>query len=66
MDIECVQANGWKALWPLEETRSRLPAWLDVSQVDEAYRAVMASKKDMRPLRKLQSVQALALQLLDR
>jgi hypothetical protein len=65
MDIECVQAHGWRALWPIQEARPRLAEWLDLSQVDLAYNAVMASKEDMRPLRKLQSVQALAYRLLD-
>jgi hypothetical protein len=65
MDIECVQANGWKALWPIAECRRRLSEWLDLSKVDEAFAAVMSSKQDMRPLRKLQSIQVLAYRLLD-
>lgn len=65
MDIDCVQATGKAALWPIDEARAQLGAWLDMSQVDRAYQAVMASRDDIRPLRKLQSVQALAYRLLE-
>jgi hypothetical protein len=64
MDLECVQAHGWKALWPIADCRDRLAEWVDLARVDEAYATVMSSKEDMRPLRKLQSVQALAYRLL--
>lgn len=66
MDIHCVQAHGWTALWPIAECRDRLAEWLDMTKIDEAFAAVMSSAEDMRPLRKLQSVQALACCLLDR
>ena len=59
--MEAAQAHGWDALWPLQEARSQLAEWMDVSKLDEAYAAVMADSSDIRPLRKLQSVQAFAL-----
>lgn len=65
MDVDCVQATGRASLWPLYEVRDRLAEWLDVSQLDAAYQAVMSSRDDIRPLRKLQSVQTLAYRLLD-
>jgi hypothetical protein len=65
MDMDCLQAYGSKSLWPINEVRDKLAQWLDVSQLDAAYQAAMASKADIRPLRKLQSVQALAYRLLD-
>jgi len=66
MDMDCVQVTGRAALWPIDEARPQLGDWLDMSQVDQAYRAVMASTDDIRPLRKLQSVQALAYRLLEK
>ncbi len=65
MDMEAVQAHGWDALWPLQEARSQLAEWMDVSKLDAAYAAVMADSRDIRPLRKLQSVQAFAYRLLN-
>jgi hypothetical protein len=60
MDIECVQAHGWRALWPIPEARGLLDEWLDTAKLDAAYDVVMSSKADMRPLRQLQSVQTFA------
>ena len=65
MDMDCLHACGLEALWPINEARDRLARWLDVSLVDAAYQTAMATKADIRPLRKLQSVQALAYRLLD-
>ena len=64
MDTACVQAHGWDALWPLQEARRELADWMDLSKIDAAYREVMTDSRDVRPLRKLQSVQAFACQLL--
>jgi Asparagine synthase len=64
MDLACVRAHGWDALWPLQEARRTLADWMDVSMIDEAFAAVVASDDDVRPLRKLQSVQAFAYLLL--
>ena len=64
MDTECIRATGWDSLWPIPQVVDRLAQWLDVNQLDEAYTAVMASNKDIRPLRKLQSVQTLAYRLI--
>jgi hypothetical protein len=64
MDIECVQAPGWKALWPLDAARGLLDEWLDTTQLDVAYNEAMSSTADMRPLRRLQSVQTFAWWLL--
>jgi len=64
MDMDCLQASGLESLWPINEARDRLAQWLDVRQLDAVYQAAMASKADIRPLKKLQSVQALAYRLL--
>lgn len=65
MDIESVQSTGRDALWPLFETREKLSEWLDFSQLERDFQTVMTSKEDIRPLRRLQSAQALAYRLLD-
>jgi len=65
MDIDCIQATGQESLWPMYNAWDQLGEWLDVSQLEVAYRAVMSSSQDIRPLRKLQSVQVLAYQLLN-
>lgn len=64
MDTHCVQANGWNSLWPLGEAREHLAGWIDVEQLDRAYRLTIENEEDIRPLRKLQSIQALAYRLL--
>jgi hypothetical protein len=64
MDIECVQAHGWKALWPLDAARGLLDEWLDTTQLDVAYNEAMSSTADIRPLRRLQSPQTFAWWLL--
>lgn len=64
MDIESIQACGREAVWPLFEMREKLSDWFDFDQLEQAYQAVMRSKEDVRPLRKLQSAQALAYRLL--
>jgi hypothetical protein len=63
MDIESVQNSGQQALWPLFEAREKLSEWLDFSQLERDFQTVMASKEDIRPLRRLQSVQTLAYRL---
>lgn len=65
MDMEAVQASGKDALWPIYTAWDQLGAWLDVHQIEQAYQDVMTSLVDIRPLRKLQSVQALAYRLLN-
>ena len=64
MDIVSIQATGWDALWPLSDTNSQLSEWLDINQLERDYQTLMSSKKDIRPLRRLQSVQTLAYRLL--
>jgi hypothetical protein len=63
MDVDSLQATGKEALWPLFQQWDRLTDWLDVAQVEAAYQAVMHSAEDIRPLRKLQSIQTLAYRL---
>jgi hypothetical protein len=65
MDIDCIQATGKDSLWPIYNAWDQLGEWLDVSQLELAYQAVMSSADDIRPLRKLQSTQALAYRLLN-
>jgi hypothetical protein len=64
MDIDCIQTTGKDALWPLFDAWDQLSEWLDVTLLEQAYQAVMRSKDDIRPLRKLQSAQTLAYRLL--
>jgi hypothetical protein len=63
MDIESVQASGKAALWPIYDVWDRLAEWLDVNQLEEYYQIIRQSKEDIRPLRRLQSVQTLAYRL---
>lgn len=65
MDMDCVRAVGKEALWPLFDAINQLSEWLDVDQLEQAYQAIMLSKDDIRPLRKLQSAQTLAYRLVD-
>ncbi|HXF85237.1 MAG TPA: hypothetical protein VNK49_07590 [Anaerolineales bacterium] len=63
MDIDCVQAVGKQALWPLFDTLQELSRWLDVCLLEREYQALQHSSEDIRPLRRLQSVQTLAYRL---
>jgi hypothetical protein len=63
LDIDCIQASGKEALWPLFETLDELAHWLDTSLLEREYQTLKRSSKDIRPLRRLQSVQTLAYRL---
>jgi hypothetical protein len=65
MDIHSIQAVGREALWSLFEARKQIEEWLDFAQVERDFQTVMTSSEDIRPLRRLQSVQTLAYRLLD-
>lgn len=65
MDIASVQATGRDALYPLFDVLDRLSNWVDVEQLERDYQTIVHSQKDIRPLRRLQSVQALAYRLLE-
>ena len=65
MDVESLQATGKSALWPLYDEWDHLNEWLDITQVEAAYQTVSHSAEDIRPLRKLQSVQTLAYRLMN-
>jgi len=60
MDIASLQSSGRDALQPLFRVLDRLSEWVDINQLEQDYQTVMKSDKDMRPLRRLQSIQALA------
>jgi hypothetical protein len=64
MDIASVQATGREALWSLFDVRERLADWLNVDQLERDFETIMRSRKDIRPLRRLQSAQALAYRLI--
>lgn len=66
MDMIGMRAAGQEALWPINETRDQLNEWLDFRQVEQAYQDVINNLDDIRPLRKLQSIQALAYRLTSR
>jgi hypothetical protein len=63
MDITSIQATGRDALWPLFDVLDQLAGWVDVRQLERDYETIMHSQEDIRPLRRLQSVQALAYRL---
>jgi hypothetical protein len=63
LDVGSVQALGKEAVWPIFERVDQLGDWLDLHQLETNLQTIMRSKEDVRPLRKLQSVQALAYRL---
>lgn len=63
MDMLGMRTAGKKSLWPIYDTWEQLGEWLDVRQIEQAYHDVMNNLDDIRPLRKLQSIQALAYRL---
>ena len=63
MDVDCLQVSGKESLWPLFDAWDRLSEWLDVSLLQREYDNIRSSSEDIRPLRKLQSIQALAYRL---
>jgi hypothetical protein len=65
MDIESIQASGKTSLWPLFKTTEQLSNWLDINQLERDYQTLVKSKKDIKPLRRLQSVQTLAYRLIN-
>lgn len=65
MDIHSIQATGKEALWPIFDVWDHLREWIDVDRLNTEYQAVMNSAEDIRPLRKLQSIQTLAYRLLN-
>jgi hypothetical protein len=65
MDIASVQAIGRDALWPLFYDLDRLSEWVDIEQLERDYQTIMRSREDIRPLRRLQSVQTLAYRLIN-
>jgi hypothetical protein len=65
MDIHSIQAVGREALWSLFEARKQIEEWLDFEQLERDFQTVMTSNEDIRPLRRLQSVQTLAYRLLN-
>ena len=64
MDIASLQSSGRESLSPLFDVMDHLSRWFDVGQLERDYQAVMNSRKDIRPLRRLQSVQTLAHRLI--
>ena len=64
MDIHSVQSSGRKALWPLFENLDRLSSWVNVDVLERDFQTIMLSQDDIRPLRRLQSVQTLAYRLM--
>jgi hypothetical protein len=65
MDTTSLQAAGKEAVWPIYDNWDRLSEWLDVNELEKLYNSLRNSKEDIRPLRKLQSVQTLAYRLLN-
>jgi hypothetical protein len=65
MDMKSVRACGKDALWPIYDVWEELAEWLHVGELEVAYQAILRSTDDVRPLRRLQSVQSLAFRLLN-
>ena len=64
MDIESIQYSGKDGLWPLFEAWNHIAKWLDTDQLIQDFQAIVKSKEDIRPLRRLQAAQTLAYRLL--
>jgi hypothetical protein len=64
MDLECVQAHGWKSLWPIREAWESLSSWVNLDHVTRTFDEIMAGSNDLRMVKKLQSIQCLAYRLL--
>ena len=64
MDMDCIRMTGKESLWPLFNAGHQLSQWLDVNLLEKEYHAILQSKDDIRPLRRLQSAQTLAYRLL--
>lgn len=64
VDFEPIQTYGKESLWPLFEMWDQVGEWLDMSQVEKDFQAVMSSRDDSRPLRRLQATQTFASQFL--
>ena len=65
MDMVSIQLSGKKSLWPLFDNLEKLAELLDVNLLEKEYQSILRSKDDIRPLRRLQSVQTLAYRLLN-
>ncbi len=65
MDTDSIRESGRAALWPIDEVKDSLSEWIDFTQIDQAYQSVLSNREDIRPLRKLQSIQTFAYRLLD-
>lgn len=62
-NFESIHACGRDSLWPLFGTLGQLKEWLDVEKIEEDFQVVMESE-DVRPLRRLQTIQVLAHRLI--
>lgn len=62
LDGACVQNGGRETLWPLYEVWNDLQSWLDMELLENAVNK--ARERDVRALKKLQSVQAFAYRLM--
>ena len=65
MDLDCVRAHGWRALWPIREAWERLGRWVDLEQVSSVVDAIAGGSDDVRLVKRLQSIQCLAYRLHD-
>jgi len=65
MDIISIQAGGRDTLWPLFEAKDQLSNWLDFAHLEQDFQTVMQSQEDIRPLRRIQSMQTLAYRLMN-
>jgi hypothetical protein len=64
MDGESMKHNGRAAMWPIPDVQDRLADWFNLDVIESVYER--AQTGDVKSVRKLQSVQAFAYQLLDR
>lgn len=61
-DGECVKRTGTASFWPVFDVWDKLTEWFDMNQIEAVYG--QARSGDIGAVRRLQSVQALALRLL--
>lgn len=66
LDIDSIQHSGREALWPIFETAGELKNWLDMDRLEQDFQALMRSKEDILPLRRLQTAQVLAYRVIKR
>lgn len=61
--VDCVQHSGKDSFWPIFDVLESLSQWINVQELDAVYQ--QAYEGDLKAVRKLQSLQAIAYRLRD-